>query len=218
MNPAAGLAAISSAYSLCAWVETRITVPLSRRARSKPLSSPSRMSTSTTSGRTSSSSRSASALVVATPTTATPSRSSSRRAASRKGWLSSTMRQRICTRSASLRGASASGVSWDGACCCGGKACLVKVDELGCGGGYVFLLAVEGGVARAFNPVDLLRLSRPLVAVDAHPGRDGLAADDDEQRSRRDQVRALERIEERHAVDARPGETLRRARVLGARG
>src|SRR6185295_17168499 len=102
MNPAAGLAAISSAYSLCALVEIRITVPLSRRARSKPLSSPRRMSTSTTSGRSSCSSRRASALVVATPATATPSRSSSTRAASRNGWLSSTMRQRTCTLSCSL--------------------------------------------------------------------------------------------------------------------
>src|SRR5580765_5207777 len=102
MNPAAGLAAIPSAYSLCAEEEIRITVLLNRRARSKPLSSPRRMSTSTTSGRSSSSSCSASALVVATPTTATPSRSSSRRAASRKGRLSSTMRERICTLSAFL--------------------------------------------------------------------------------------------------------------------
>jgi hypothetical protein len=59
------------------------------------------MSTSTTSGRNSSACRSASSPVDATPTTLRPSRSRRLTAASRKDGLSSTMRQRSATPSAS---------------------------------------------------------------------------------------------------------------------
>src|SRR5918996_2481210 len=66
-----------------------------RRARSKPLSSPSETSTNTTSGRSNSTCWSASADVNATPTTFRPCRSSSRRAAARNCLLSSTIRHRV---------------------------------------------------------------------------------------------------------------------------
>src|SRR5689334_24786003 len=68
--------------------------PASRRASSKPFSSPSAMSTSTTSGRSVLTCRRASAILDAVPATTTPSRASRRRAVSTKTLLSSTSRQR----------------------------------------------------------------------------------------------------------------------------
>ena len=68
--------------------------PARRRARSKPFSSPSAMSTSTTSGRSALTWRRASAVLDAVPATTTPSRASRRRAVSTKALLSSTSRQR----------------------------------------------------------------------------------------------------------------------------
>src|SRR6185437_1166535 len=85
--------------------------PASRRASSKPFSSPSAMSTSTTSGRSVLTCRRASAMLDAVPATTTPSRASRRRAVSTKALLSSTSRQRTgqvwqqgrCTRIAGSR-------------------------------------------------------------------------------------------------------------------
>jgi hypothetical protein len=50
-------------------------------------------------------------------------------------------------------------------------------------------------VTGALDPVQLLRRACPLVGVDRHPRRDGLAADDEKQRPGGDQVRVLERVE-----------------------
>jgi DNA-binding NarL/FixJ family response regulator len=100
-NAIAGLAAITSAKSSSARVEIMITwvrrdprCATSRRARSKPLSSPSTTSTKTTSGPASSVRLMASADVEATPTTTIPPLSRISRAICRKPGLSSTMRQR----------------------------------------------------------------------------------------------------------------------------
>jgi hypothetical protein len=93
--------------SASACVEIRMTVgpPAPSRAKSratsKPLSPPSTMSTSTTSGHSSHARRRASAAFDARPTTVMPSRSRSVPAACRKDALSSTIRHRSGTASAS---------------------------------------------------------------------------------------------------------------------
>src|SRR5947207_12058780 len=70
-----------------------VSPPARWRARSKPFSSPSAMSTSTTSGRSALAWRRASAMLDAVPATTTPSRASRRRAVSMNAPLSSTSRQ-----------------------------------------------------------------------------------------------------------------------------
>src|SRR5260370_38334536 len=98
-NPAAGLSGISSAYSASAALEIKITSAsmssgARSRARSKPLSSPSPMSTRMRSGRSARACPSAWAMLEATPATVTPSRSSRTLAVWRKASLSSTSRHR----------------------------------------------------------------------------------------------------------------------------
>src|ERR1700736_1083334 len=79
----------------------------------------------------------------------------------------------------------------------------------------VLLFVVEVVVAGAVDPVELLGAGGVLEGMDAHPGRDGLAAGDHEQGSRPDQADEAEGVEDGHVVDAGPGEELGRAGVLG---